>query len=93
MKKYQVFISSTYLDLVEERLAISRALLDINCIPVGMENFPATEESSYDYMKKIIDESDYYLVLIGGRYGSISGEKKKASHKLNMNMLWQGKFQ
>lgn len=36
-KKYQVFISSTYEDLKDERLGVIASLLTANCIPVGME--------------------------------------------------------
>ena len=68
--RYQVFISSTYLDLVEERQEILMALLELNCIPSGMELFPAADENQWSYIKKVIDESDYYLVIVGGRYGS-----------------------
>ena len=41
-KKYQVFISSTFDDLKEERKAILEAILITNNIPVGMESFVAT---------------------------------------------------
>lgn len=44
-KFYQVFVSSTYKDLVEERLRISKGLLKKNCMPVGMEYFPATNRN------------------------------------------------
>lgn len=69
-KRYQIFISSTYEDLQEERRAVSDALLSIDCIPVGMEEFPAADEEQFEFIKKIIDESDYYLLIVGGRYGS-----------------------
>lgn len=36
-KKYQVFVSSTYEDLQEERKKVMEALLQMNCFPVGME--------------------------------------------------------
>lgn len=70
-KRYQVFISSTYKDLQEERKAVSDTLLSIDCIPVGMEEFPAADEEQFEFIKKIIDESDYYVLIIGGRYGSV----------------------
>lgn len=70
-KRYQVFISSTYEDLQEERRAVSDTLLSLDCIPIGMEEFPATDEEQFGFIKKIIDESDYYLLIIGGRYGSV----------------------
>lgn len=70
-KKYQVFVSSTYEDLKSERSAAFSCLLDNNCIPVGMEQFPASPLSQWDYITKMIDISDYYLLIIAGRYGSI----------------------
>ena len=69
-KKYQVFVSSTYEDLIDERKAISQALLECNCIPAGMELFPASNRKQWDIIKKVIDESDYYLLIVAGRYGS-----------------------
>lgn len=73
-KRYQVFLSSTYIDLKEEREEILRILLKLNCFPVGMELFPAIDEEQFDYIKKEIDNSDYYLLIVGGRYGSLTSE-------------------
>ena len=73
-KKYQVFVSSTYTDLREERLAVISCLLDNNCIPVGMEQFPASPLSQWDYIKMMIDDSDYYVLIVAGRYGSIDSD-------------------
>ena len=39
-KRYQVFISSTFEDLQEERRQVMQALLALDCIPTGMELFP-----------------------------------------------------
>lgn len=69
-KKYQVFVSSTYEDLKEERKSVSQALLESNCIPAGMELFPASNKTSWEIIKKVINESDYYLLIIAGKYGS-----------------------
>ena len=70
-KKYQVFVSSTYEDLQEERKAVMESLLQMNCFPVGMEYFNASDESQWDVIKQLIDECDYYVLIIAGRYGSI----------------------
>lgn len=67
-KKYQVFVSSTYEDLVPERQEIMHALLELDCIPAGMELFPAADEDQWSLIKGVIDDCDYYLVVIGGRY-------------------------
>lgn len=71
-KRYQVFVSSTFTDLEEERKHIIQTLMEMDCIPAGMELFPAVDEEQWDFIKKVIDDCDYYLLLIGGRYGSLS---------------------
>lgn len=73
-KKYQVFISSTYIDLVEERKEVIQALLELDCIPVGMEMFPAADDDQWTLIKSLIDDCDYYILIVGGRYGSLNNE-------------------
>lgn len=70
-KRYQVFVSSTYADLQDERQEVMQALLELDCIPAGMELFPAANEDQWTLIKKVIDDCDYYMVIIAGRYGSI----------------------
>lgn len=72
-KKYQVFISSTFSDLKEERMIIIQSLLNAGYIPSGMELFTATNMDQFEYIKKIIDLCDYYVIVVAGRYGSING--------------------
>ena len=75
-KRYQVFVSSTYTDLLKERQEVMQALLELDCIPAGMELFPAADDDQWTLIKRVIDDCDYYLVIIAGRYGSIGpGEK------------------
>lgn len=73
-KRYQVFVSSTYADLKEERSKVMQTLMEIDCIPAGMELFPASDEEQFEFIKRIIDDCDYYLLIIGGRYGSVTDE-------------------
>lgn len=70
-KKYQVFVSSTYSDLKEERRAVMQCLLEMNCIPVGMEQFPASGMNQMDYIRMMLDDCDYYVLILAGRYGSL----------------------
>lgn len=70
-KREQVFISSTFKDLVEERRAVIQTLLEADCIPSGMELFPASDSEKWDLIKGVIDLCDYYVVIVGGRYGSV----------------------
>ncbi len=70
-KKYTVFLSSTYEDLREERAEVMHTLLEIDCIPCGMEYFPSDDDEQFEFIKSVIDECDYYVLIIAGRYGSI----------------------
>jgi hypothetical protein len=40
-KKFQIFVSSTFVDLEDERRAVIEAILDLGHIPIGMEAFQA----------------------------------------------------
>jgi len=71
-KKYQVFISSTYSDLIDERRKVLDILLMADCIPAGMEAFVATDIEQFEVIKKVIDLCDYYILIIGKRYGSVN---------------------
>lgn len=73
-KKYQIFLSSTFEDLRKERDAVSKAILELGDIPVGMEMFSAADENQWKLIKRQIDQSDYYIVLSAYRYGSMVGE-------------------
>lgn len=73
-RKFSIFISSTYEDLKEERQALMGVALENNFIPVGMEQFHAAPASQWDVITKMIDECDFYLLVIGGRYGAIDEE-------------------
>lgn len=46
--------------------------MSVDCIPAGMELFPAIDEEQFDFIKRIIDDCDYYILIIGGRYGSLN---------------------
>lgn len=75
-RKFSVFISSTYEDLKQERQALVGVALENNFIPVGMEQFHAAPTSQWNVITKMIDECDFYFLVIGGRYGSIDEETR-----------------
>ena len=70
-KKYQIFISSTYKDLIEERNKVRDVILSMYHFPIGMEMFNAADEEQWEIIKETIDSSDYYILIIGKRYGTI----------------------
>lgn len=69
-KKYEVFVSSTYTDLKEERQKVFETLLRCNCIPAGMEQFPSTNEDQWSFIERKITACDFYLLILGSRYGT-----------------------
>ena len=73
-KKYQIFISSTYTDLIEARAKVRDAILSMYHFPVGMELFGAANEDQWQIISETIDSSDYYVLIIGQRYGSVIPE-------------------
>ena len=71
-KKYQVFISSTYTDLVKDREKISKQILTLYHFPIGMEMFSAGDNDQWTVITNTIDKSDYYVIILGHRYGSLA---------------------
>ncbi|MFZ4082984.1 MAG: DUF4062 domain-containing protein [Pirellula sp.] len=75
-KRYQVFLSSTFADLAEERKEVMAALQKAGYFVAGMELFPSDDDESWEVIKRVIDQSDYYVLVVGGRYGSIGKDGK-----------------
>jgi len=73
-KKYQVFISSTYTDLVDAREKATKVILDLYHLPVGMEMFSADDDDQWKIITDAIDVSDYYVLILGHRYGSLTNK-------------------
>lgn len=65
-----MFVSSTFNDLIKAREKIFETILRLYHFPVGMEMFSADDDEQWDVIKDTIDISDYYVVIIGHRYGS-----------------------
>jgi len=88
--KYQIFISSTYDDLRDERAQVLKAALEIGHIPVGMEMFSAADEEQWKIITRQIDECDYYVVIVAHRYGSvvdgISYTEKEYDYAISKNI-------
>jgi Domain of unknown function (DUF4062) len=69
---FQVFLSSTFEDLKPERSQVSDAIAKAGYVTAGMELFPASDQQQLEYIKTIIDRSDYYVLILAGRYGSLA---------------------
>jgi hypothetical protein len=70
-RKLQIFLSSTYEDLIDHRLAAMEAILAAGHIPAAMEQFSPGDETAWEKIRRWIDESDAFILILGGRYGSI----------------------
>lgn len=49
--------------------------------PVQMESFPAADDGQFSFIKTLIDQCDYYVLVIGGRYGTVSADGLSYTHK------------
>ena len=78
MKKYQIFVSSTFTNLKEERLEVIKTILECNCIPTGMEIFSSNSDEQFEVIKGVIDMCDFYVLIVSNRYGSISPKTGKS---------------
>lgn len=70
-KRYEIFVSSTFEDLKIEREFIRDCITHNGNIPIGMEDFSGGRPS-WSYIEKAITDCDYYILIVGGRYGSLN---------------------
>ncbi|WP_421799807.1 DUF4062 domain-containing protein [Haliscomenobacter sp.] len=86
----KVYLSSTWLDLKDEREAVERA---INRLPevkfIGMEYFGSRGENTKEASLEDIEPCDLYIGLLGPRYGSgiVEAEYERAQ-ELGKPCLW-----
>lgn len=84
-KIYRIFISSTFIDLKEERKVIIKSILRMHHFPVCMELFGAYSEKQSEVIRNAIDISDYYVLIIKRRYGSIEPTSGKCYIELEFD--------
>jgi len=65
------FISSTFLDLEQERHAVANVLRDSNLNINALDVKPASNDSSRKEILTGIKEGDFIILIVGERYGSI----------------------
>lgn len=76
-KKFQIFISSTYMDLKEIRAFTYMSVLELGHIPVGLDFIAVQKADTTErYIEKYIDSCEFIILIIGERYGSISQSGK-----------------
>jgi hypothetical protein len=70
---FNVFISSTYRDLKEEREKVIE-VVDKVCNAIGMEKFLPDEKSTLKVCLEYLEKCNIYIGIIGSSYGSIIPE-------------------
>ena len=73
-KIYTAFISSAFKDLRGERKTVIDILLDFRIMPIGMEHFTITTNGEFSDIEDLIDDSDFFIMLLGENYGSCDKE-------------------
>lgn len=58
-----------------------QALLNLDHFPAGMELFPASDDDQWALIKGVIDDSDYYIIVVAGRYGSVTDQGMSYTEK------------
>ncbi len=74
----RVFVSSTYVDLVEHREAVQKAIRQLGGTDISMENFGARDERpKAECLRLIREEADLFVGIYAHRYGYVPhGEQK-----------------
>jgi hypothetical protein len=70
-RRFQIFVSSTFEDLKEERKKAIEVIFERGHIPIALERFSAGNKSDLEVIKKAMSECQVYLLILGHRYGSI----------------------
>lgn len=69
-KIHTAFISSAFRSLRDERKIVINSLLNHRILPIGMENFTVSTSGEFSDIERLIDDSDFFIVLLGAAYGS-----------------------
>ena len=85
-RKLQIFLSSTYTDLVDLRLAAIEAILAAGHIPATMEQFTPGDETALEVIERWVASSDAFILMLGGRYGSIEPNSRKSYVELEYEL-------
>ena len=89
-----IYVSSTKIDLENERAAARAAILRLGHTPKGMEDYGADELTVLEKCASDVEDCDAYLLIVGWRYGwrppgqggksitELEWEAAKGSHRM-----------
>lgn len=89
-KLYTVFVSSTYKDMKDIRKAVLTKLNSSrNYIPIGMEDFTASDSNQLNYISDRLKDTDIYVLILGGKYGTLTPEDHMSYTQKEYEMAMQ----
>lgn len=80
-KRYQIFVSSTSMDLRDERTKVFQTLMEMGCLPARIKLSPTADEEQWSFVERVIDDCDYSLVILGDRYRSLTSEGIRSTER------------
>jgi hypothetical protein len=86
-RKLRIFISSTMRDLANERQAVCQRLLDFNFEPVNAECWLPNGRQTWDLIRREIDTSDVFVLILGERYGWVPPSGSMSDKNLSVTHL------
>ncbi|MDA8134957.1 MAG: DUF4062 domain-containing protein [Desulfobacteraceae bacterium] len=85
-RRYQIFISSTFKDLQEERKQAVEVIFEMGHIPIALERFSPANESDLQVIKKVIADCQIYILILGHKYGEIVPNESISYTELEYNI-------
>lgn len=86
LRKYSVFISSVYTEFIDERREVINAILQNGDLPICMEMFNSRAGRSTDILRRYIADCDYFVLLIGDKYGDIEPQNQVSYTEYEYNI-------
>lgn len=79
MKKiYRIFVSSTKQDLLKEREKVIQTILRKKHLVLCMETFNSVNRPPWELCMETIDQADYFILILAGKYGSINKQTQNS---------------
>jgi hypothetical protein len=85
-KRFQVFISSTFSGLNEQRKQAIEVVFERGHIPIALERFSPANNSDLQVIKKAIADCQIYILILGHKYGEIVPGKDISFTELEYNL-------
>lgn len=90
-KRYQILIGSAVSGFEDEKKSLAQTVLDKGYYLTEVDWLSGMNEVKFKSIKRSIDDSDYYILILGGLYGIITADGKSYTEKAYDYALKKGK--